>query len=205
MLILHDMAVSGNCYKVRLLLHMLGIPFTSKAIEPSSGESSAPEFLLKNPNASVPFLEFENGRYLAESNAILLHLSEGTPFLPEGSWERAKVYEWLFFEQYSHEPAIAVRISLCSVAARAHLATPERMSDLLKRGQRALSVMENRLENCRYFAGDAFSIADIALYAYTHKAGTGGFDLDGYPKIRDWLYRVENQPDFVAIDWMPPL
>mgnify|MGYP001495199228 CR=1 FL=1 len=203
MLILHDMRVSGNCYKVRLLLALLDIAFKSRAIEPSAGQSSTSDFLALNPKGSVPFLEFDHGVGLSESNAILLYLAEDTPYLPRDKFLRAKVYEWLFFEQYYHEPKIAVRIALQTVATRKHLATAERMADLLAGGVKALAIMEAQLEKTPFIVGDAFSIADIALYAYTHKAGEGGFDLSFFPAIIDWLARVEKQERFVDMNWLP--
>ena len=205
MLILHDMLESGNCYKVRLLLALQGTPFKSIAIAPSAGQSSTPEFLALNPKGAVPFLQYEDGRTLAESNAILLHLAEGADHLPADSFERAKVYEWLFFEQYSHEPNIAVRISLSTIANRAHLATEERMATLMEGGMKALTAMEIQLAKTPFIVGDSFTVADIALFAYTHKADKGGFDLSPFPKIEDWLQRVRAIDGFVAMDWLPSL
>lgn len=202
-MILHDMHVSGNCYKVRLLLALLNIPFKSKAIEPSKGQSATPEFLALNPKGSVPFLEFDDGRTLSESNAILLHLSENTPYLPKDPFARAKTYEWLFFEQYYHEPKIAVRISLKSDPARKDQATPQRMAELLAGGEKALSIMEKQLRESDFINGETFSIADIALYAYTHKAEKGGFDLSSFPAVERWLTRITRQPGFVDMNWLP--
>lgn len=203
MLILHDMKASGNCYKVRLMLALLNTPFKSLTIEPSVGQSSTPEFLALNPKGKVPFLQFDDGKTLAESNAILLHLAEGTPYLPQDPFERAKVYEWLFFEQYSHEPNIAVRISISTVAAVKHMATPERMAMLLEGGRRALGVMETQLGETPFLVGETFSIADIALFAYTHKAPSGGFELFDFPKIQGWLKRVRDIDGFVDMNWLP--
>lgn len=203
MITLHDMRVSGNCYKVRLLLALLGIPFKSIAIEPSAGQSQTPEFLAMNPKASVPFIAFEDGRTLSESNAILLHFAEGTRFLPQQSFERAKVYEWLFYEQYYHEPQIAVRIALSTIPERQNQATPERMAALLEGGNRALAVMEKALAETAFIAGDGYSIADIALYAYTHKAEKGGYDLRLFPALSHWLDRIRAVPGHVGIDWLP--
>lgn len=203
MITLHDMRVSGNCYKVRLLLQLLDIPFKSIAIEPYTGQSSTPEFLALNPKATVPFLEYEDGTILSESNAILLHLAEATPYLPQDKFQRAKVYEWLFFEQYYHEPKIAVAISLMTVRERKHEATPERMKDLLAGGTKALTLMEKQLSQSLFMVGQSFSIADIALYAYTHKAEKGGFNLSFFPAIQAWLSRVSAQERFVDINWLP--
>lgn len=203
MITLHDMKVSGNCYKVRLLLALLKIPFRSIAIEPSAGQSQTPEFLALNPKASVPFVAFEDGRTLSESNAILLHFAEGTPYLPQASFERAKVYEWLFYEQYYHEPQIAVRIALSTIHSRRDQATPERMAALLEGGNKALGVMEGALTEAPFVVGEYLSIADIALYAYTHKAERGGYDLTRFPALVRWLERVRSVPGFVDMDWLP--
>lgn len=204
MLTLYSQQDSGNCYKVRLLLARLGRPFQLVDIDANDGSTRRPAFLEKNPIGKVPLLEFADGRRLAESNAILLHLAEGTDYLPGEPFERAKVYEWLFFEQYSHEPAIAVRRSLLIHPERAGEADPARLAKLLEMGARALSVMERRLAAAEWLAGSAYSVADIALYAYTHVAGEGGFDLSGYPAVEAWLARVAAQPGHVAIDWRPP-
>jgi glutathione S-transferase len=134
---------------------------------------------------------------------MLLHLAEDTKCLPADKFIRAKCYEWLFFEQYSHEPAIAVRRSILIAPERAAQRTPERLSALLDAGSRALGVMERRLIGASWLAGESYSIADIALYAYTHTAGDGGFDLSRYPGIRAWLTRVASQPGHVPIEWRP--
>jgi glutathione S-transferase len=200
MLTLYQQADSGNCYKVRLALAHLGIPYRTVAVSSLDGSTRRPEFLVKNPIGRVPALEFDDGRCLAESNAILLHLAEGTRLLPADAYDRAKVYEWLFFEQYEHEPAIAVRRAQSVYAERRAEATPARMAQLLERGNRALAVMEQRLAVAGCLAGDAFSVADISLYAYTHIAGDGGYDLTAFPAIGRWLRRVAALPGHVAID-----
>ena len=187
----HD---SGNCYKVRLVLAHLGLPFRTIAVSSLDGSTRRPEFLARNPIGKVPTVELDDGRPLAESNAILLYFAEGTPLLPADRYARAKVCEWLFFEQYSHEPAIAVRRALRVYPGRAAEATPLRMAQLLEAGNRALAVMERRLAAAEWLAGDAFSIADISLYAYTHMAAGGGYDLHPYPGIGQWLARVAGLP-----------
>jgi glutathione S-transferase len=159
-----------------------------------------PEFLAKNPIGKVPTIELEDGRFLAESNAILLHFAEGTSLLPGDSYDRAKAYEWLFFEQYVHEPAIAVRRALSVYPERRAEATPARMAQLLEAGNRALAVLERRLEGADWLAGGAFSVADISLYAYTHMAGDGGYDLAAFPGIGRWLARVSALPGHIPID-----
>ena len=200
---LYSQQGSGNAYKPRLLMALLGIPFRIVEINTYDGSTRKPEFLAKNPVGKVPLLELADGRRLAESNAILLHLAEGTRFLPADAFDRAKVYEWLFFEQYVHEPAIAVRRSILTAPERADQRTPERLAALLEAGERALDVMELRLSDADWLAGDDYSLADIALYAYTHVAEEGGYDLGAYPGIRAWLARVASQPGHVPIDWAP--
>jgi len=203
MLTLYQQQDSGNCYKPRLLLAHLGLPFSIVNVDANDGSTRAPDYLARNPNGKVPLIEFADGRRLAESNAILLHLGEGTAFLPKDAFARAKVYEWLFFEQYSHEPTIAVRRSLTVYPARRAQANPALMAKLLEDGNRALGVMETRLAAGSWLAGEEFSIADMALYAYTHMAGEGGFDLSAFPGIAAWLARIAALPDHVAIDWRP--
>ena len=203
MLTLYSQQDSGNSYKPRLLMALLGVPFRLVDVNSHDGSTRRPEFLEKNPNGKVPLLEFPDGRRLAESNAILLHLAEGTEYLPVDAFDRAKSYEWLFFEQYSHEPAIAVRRSILTATERAAQRTPERLNALLESGNHALGVMEKRLSAAEWLAGDAYSIADMALYAYTHVAEEGGYDLSRYPAIEAWLERVAAQPGHVSIDWRP--
>ena len=200
MLTLYQQADSGNCYKVRLLLHHFGRPFRTVAVSSFDGSTRRPDFLAKNPIGKVPTIELDDGRFLAESNAILLHFAEGTPLLPADSYDRAKAYEWLFFEQYVHEPAIAVRRALSVYPERRADATADRMAQLLDAGNRALAVIERRLQTADWLAGDAFSVADISLYAYTHMAGDGGYDLNGFPAIGRWLARVASLPRHVPID-----
>jgi glutathione S-transferase len=194
---------SGNCYKPRLLMAKLGIPFTNVEVSSHTGDTRKPDYVAKNPNAMVPLLELDDGRRLAESNAILLYLAEGTRFLPADRYERALAYQWLFFEQYSHEPYIAVRRALLTFPNRKQDATPERLQATLERGYKALRVMEKRLGETPFFAGPALSVADIALYAYTHVAGEGGFELGDYPAVGAWLKRVESDPGHVPMDWLP--
>ena len=201
---LYSMQSSGNCYKPRLLMHQLGLPFRLVDIDPGRSETRTPEFLALNPNGRVPLLVLPDGRKLSESNAMLLYFAEGTPYLPADRYQRALVHQWLFFEQYDHEPAIAVARSWLKVQSnRVGKATPEQIADWHKRGNRALSVMEQALDKSDWLAGDAYSVADIALYAYTHVAEDGGFDLSAYPAIGAWLQRVAAEPGHIAIDWRP--
>jgi glutathione S-transferase len=203
MLTLYSQQASGNCYKPRLLMAQLKMPFRLVEVNTYDGSTRGADFLAKNPIGKVPLLEFEDGRRLAESNAILLHLAEGTRFLPSDPFTRAKAYEWLFFEQYSHEPAIAVRRSILTAPERAAQRTPERLAALLESGNRALDVMERRLSKADWLAGDAYSIADIALYAYTHNASEGGYDVGRYQGINAWIARVAAVPGHVPLDWRP--
>jgi glutathione S-transferase len=202
-MILYGMIDSGNCYKPRLLMAKLGIAFTNVEVSSHTGDTRTADYVAKNPNAMVPLLELDDGRRIAESNAILLYLSEGTRFLPADKYERALAYQWLFFEQYSHEPYIAVRKALLTFPERAKDATPERLATTLERGNKALRVMNRHLEGHAFFAGDAYSVADIALYAYTHTAEMGGFQLDAYPAVAAWLKRVEADPGHVPLEWLP--
>lgn len=202
MTILYGMIDSGNCYKPRLLMAKLGIAFTNIEVSSHTGETRKADYVAKNPNAMVPLLELDDGRRLAESNAILLYLAEGTRFLPTDSYERGLAYQWLFFEQYSHEPYIAVRKALLTFPERAKDATPERLAVTLERGNKALGVMNRQLQGRAFFAGDALSVADIALYAYTHTAEQGGFQLDDFPAVAAWLKRVEADPGHVPMEWL---
>ncbi len=198
MLRLFDYLESGNGYKVRLLLTQLGRPFARIELDILRGETRTDAFLAKNANGRIPTLEIEPGVYLPESNAICWYLAEGTPFLPEGRLARAQVLQWMFFEQYSHEPNIAtVRFWVTH-----DLLTPERAAQLESKrqlGYAALGVMERHLAAHPYFVAGQYSIADIALYAYTHVAGEGGFDLNPYPAVRTWLDRVRAQPRHIPI------
>lgn len=203
MLTLYGMHDSGNCYKPRLLLAKLGRPFRHVEVNSITGETRRTAFLARNPNGKVPLLELEDGRLLAESNAMLLHLAEGTRFLPQDSYQRALVYQWLFFEQYSHEPYIAVRRALKKYPERASQATPERMAQLLEGGNHALGVMERQLAETPFIAGDAFSIADIALFAYTQDAAYAGYDMTQFAHVGGWLDRVRADAGHVPFDWLP--
>lgn len=202
MITLYGMTASGNCYKPRLAMAKLGIPFRNVEVEPGVGTRD-PEFLARNPNGMVPLLQLKDGAVLAESNAMLLYLAEGTRLLPNDRYKRALAYQWMFFEQYSHEPYIAVRRALLTFPNRKKDATAERLAATLERGDKALRVMETHLERNDFFAGDEMSVADIALYAYTHVAGEGGFDLTRYPMVWDWLKRVARDPGHVSMDWLP--
>ncbi|PZO82157.1 MAG: glutathione S-transferase [Mesorhizobium amorphae] len=203
MITVYGSASSGNCFKPRLLLAKLGIPFRHVEVSGANGGTREPAFLRKNPNGKVPLLELEAGRLLAESNAMLLYFGEGTRFVPEHAFERALVYQWLFFEQYSHEPFIAVRRALFEYPERRAEATPEKLASTLAGGEKALGVMEEQLQRTPFLAGSTLTVADLALYAYTHDAEAGGFDLARYAGVSAWLDRVERDPGHVPITWLP--
>jgi glutathione S-transferase len=197
--LLYNSAISGNCYKVRLLLAQLGIPYETVEVDVVD-RSNRKELLGElNPALRVPTLALDDGRPLGESNAILWYFGDGTGFVPEDPYERAQVLQWLFFEQYSHEPNIAVARFL-----RLYSGEPERFERqkerLLAGGYAALDALESALGSQEYLVGGRYSIADASLYAYTHVADEGGFELDGYPAIRAWLERVAAQPGHVVID-----
>ena len=198
MMTLHGYTGSGNCYKPALAMRQLGIAYQWREVDILKGESRTPAFLAKNANGRIPLLEPEPGRYLAESNAMLCWLAEGTPLLPKDRWARAKVLEWLFFEQYSHEPYIATVRYWVAIEKSAE-ANQARIAERMPRGHAALGVMETQLAKTPYLAGENYTIADIALYAYTHVADEGGFDLAGYPAVRAWLDRITATPGFVTM------
>lgn len=195
---LYGMSASGNCWKPAAVMQQLEVPFEWIEVDLLKGESRTPAYLAKNANGKVPLLEVRDGdevRYLAESNAMLCYIADGTRLLPDDRWQKAKVLEWLFFEQYSHEPYIA------TVRWWVHFLHKqdewkERIAEAMKKGYAALSVMEQQLARTPFIAGPDYSVADIALYAYTHVAHQGGFDLADYPAVRDWLQRVVAQPRF---------
>lgn len=198
MITAYGMSTSGNCYKVRLLLEQLGREYRWVEIDSAHGETRTPAFLAKNPNGRVPIVEREDGSVLPESNAILCWLAEGTPYLPLDPWQRAQALAWMFFEQYSHEPYVAVARFIRGWTASDSPRRAE-LPRLHERGHQALAVMERHLLSKPWFTGPRYGIADIALFAYTHCAGDGGFDLAPYPAIRDWLARVAATPGFVPM------
>ena len=189
---------SGNCYKVAWLLRLTNTPFEWLETDVLQRHTRTAGFIALNPNGRVPLLVWPDGRRLAESNAILLHVSRDTGFFPRDRWEQALAWQWLFFEQYSHEPYIAVARFIVSLAHRAYQET-QRLAGLMERGYQALAVMEGALQDSAYFVGDRFTVADIALYAYTHVAEEGGFDLQGYPAVRAWLDRVAALPGYLSM------
>jgi glutathione S-transferase len=199
-MLLYDSPVSGNCYKVRLLLTHLRIPFERHTVDVVD-RSNRDELLGDlNPAQRVPTLVLDDGRALAESGAILWFFGEGTRFVPEDPYERAQVLQWMFFEQYDHEPAIAVARFWLAYSGQPEEAYAKRLPARMEAGHRALAAMERHLDGREYFVGDGLSLADIALYAYTHVAGEGGFDLVDYPAVRAWLGRVSSEPGHVTMD-----
>jgi glutathione S-transferase len=189
MLTVYGDSISGNCHKVRFVADRLGLPFRWIETSVLKSETRTPEFLAINPAGQVPIVILADGRVLAQSNAIMLHLAEGTDLIPSDAYDRAIMNQWLFWEQYSHETAIAVR--------RFHKHYLNKSEDeidpsLKPKGERALGVMEQHLASRRHFAGDALSLADVALVAYTRLAHEGGFDLSGFPHVAGWVRRIEN-------------
>lgn len=198
MITLYGMSSSGNCYKLQLACAQLGIEHRWEEIDITAGENLSPEFLAMNDRGKVPVLRLADGRTMSESNAILHYLAQGSALLPDDRWEQAKTLQWLFFEQYSHEPYIAVsrfisRFLPAGHPRRAHLPA------LQESGNEALAAMERHLARLPWFGGGSYTIADIALFAYTHVADEAGFDLGAYPNVERWLKRVIQQPGFVPM------
>lgn len=195
---LYDYLDSGNGYKCRLLLAQLGLPYTHVQLNIDRGETRTPEFLAKNPNGRIPALGLADGTVLAESNAILCYLADGSAFWPAERLHRAQVLQWLFFEQYSHEPYVATPRYIIRHLGRQHARMAE-LPERLAKAYAAFGVMEGHLARQDFFAGPAYSIADIALYAYTHRAHEADLDLSAYPALRAWLARVATQPGYVEM------
>jgi len=190
---------SGNCYKIKLLTSLLDIEHDWIPVDILASESHTSSFLKKNPNGKIPLLELDDGQCIAESNAILNYLAYGSSFLPSDIFENAKVQQWQFFEQYSHEPFIAVARFIAL-----YLGLPDdRKADFESKqegGHKALKVMEKQLELTPYLVGSTLTTADISLYGYTHVAHEGGFDLSEYPAIQHWLKRIQEQPKYIAME-----
>jgi len=190
---------SGNCYKIKLLAALLDIEYEWVHIDILAGDTRTRDFLARNPNGKIPLLELDDGRYLSESNAILNYLATDTAFLPQDPFLRAQVLQWQFFEQYSHEPYIAVARFIAK-----YLGLPDdRKAEYQAKqagGHKALAVMEARLSIHFYLVGSHLSVADISLYGYTHVAHEGGFDLSGYPGIQAWLQRISAERRYVGME-----
>jgi glutathione S-transferase len=195
-MVLYDSRVSGNCYKVRLLLAHLGLEYERRELDVVDRSNREEVLGDLNPGLRVPTLVLDDGRALGESGAILWYFGDGTPYVPNDPFERAKVLQWMFFEQYSHEPYVAVARFWLTKGIEVER---EALAERQRAGYRALDALERGLDGRPFLVGDGYSIADIALYAYTHVADEGGFDLDGYPRIRAWLERVAAQPRHVPI------
>jgi glutathione S-transferase len=198
MITVYGYSTSGNCHKVRLLLEQLGRQYRWVEIDSTRGETRTPEYLAKNPNGKVPMLELDDGRILVESNAMLYWLAEGSSYFAGDGWERAQTMSWMFFEQYSHEPYVAVARFICGWTP---LDSPRRadLSKLRARSHQALAVMEDHLTTNDWFSGSGYGIADIALFAYTDVAHHGGVDVSHHPQIKKWLARVRATPRFAAM------
>lgn len=195
---LYGMSLSGNCYKLQLLMALLGRDYVWEEIDITRGENLSPEFLAMNDRGKVPVMKLTDGRTMSESNAILHYLAEGSDLLPDDPWERAKTLQWMFFEQYSHEPCIAVARFIRLFLPADH---PRRaqLDALIASGNEALAAMERHLTRLPWFGGERCTIADIALFAYTHIAEDGGFDLAAYPHVERWIKRVMQRPGFVPM------
>lgn len=202
---LYSMQRSGNSYKVRLALALLSAPYTAIEVDILHGESRTPEFLAKNPSGQVPLLEIDEGRYLAESNAILWFVAGGTPLAPESRMDRAEALQWMFFEQHALEPNIGAAYFWLSLVKGGRELHAYSLEDWMERGYAALQVMENHLRTREYFAAGQLTVADIALYGYTHVAHMCDYDLSSFPNIRAWLDRVAAAPGFVSMEWKPEL
>jgi glutathione S-transferase len=200
---LYSMERSGNCYKVRLALEQLHVRYRLQEVDILKGETHTPEFLAKNPNGQVPLLEVAPGRYLAESNAILWYLAEGTPLLSLEPVIRAAALQWMFFEQHALEPNVGAAYFWGVLVKGGRDLQQHAFDDWTEEGYRALAVMEKHLAQHPFFSDGYYSIADIALYAYTHMAPECGFDLGEFPAVREWLSRVAAQPGHIAMDWHP--
>ena len=189
---------SGNCYKLQLLCSEMGVDYDWQEVDILAGDTRTPYFLAMNANGRIPLLVLPDGRYLAESNAILSYLADGSEFFTGDAFGRAEVLQWMFFEQYSHEPNIATARFITQYLGN----PPDKqvtLKDKIAAGYKALDVMEQQLLRHDYISGDTYNIADIALFAYTHVADEGGFDLGPYPAIRDWIGRIKARPNYVLM------
>jgi len=196
---LYSMQRSGNCYKTRLALAQLNVPYEIIDIDILKGDSRTPDFLAMNPSGRVPVLEVAPGRYLSESNAILWYVARGTPLAPDDPIDRSTALQWMFFEQNSLEPYLGAAFFWLTLVKGGRELQVHALEDWMEKGYQAFGVMEKHLATRHYFAADRYTIADIALYAYTHVAGDGGFDLSRYPAIGAWLKRIEAQPNYIPL------
>jgi glutathione S-transferase len=196
---LYDYLPSGNGYKVRLVLRQLGLPYELVELDIKRGATRTPEFLAKNPNGRIPLLEIPGRGYLAESHAIIAYLAEGSALVPADPLERARMWQWMCFEQYSLEPNIGTARFWIASLGKSEAELGDRLEEKRRQGHAALAVLEQGLTGHRFLVGGRYSLADVALYAYTHVAPEGGFALDGYPAIRAWCARVAAEPGHVPI------
>jgi glutathione S-transferase len=196
---LYDYLPSGNGYKVRLVLRQLGLPYELVELDIKHGATRTPEFLAKNPNGRIPLLEIPGRGYLAESHAIIAYLAEGSALVPADPLERARMWQWMCFEQYSLEPNIGTARFWIASLKKSEAELGEKLVEKRRNGHAALAVLEQGLTGREFLVGDRYSLADIALYAYTHVAPEGGFALDPYPAIRAWCARVAAEPGHVPI------
>jgi glutathione S-transferase len=200
---LYSMQRSGNSYKVRLALAQLGVSYRFVEVDTLRGESRTPEFLAKNPSGQVPLLEVADGRFIAESNAILWYIAGGSSLAPEGRIDRAEALQWMFFEQHSLDPNMGAAYFWLALVKGGRELRRHALEDWMEEGYRSLGVMEKHLKHHRYFAAGRYTIADIALYAYTHLAHECDFDLATFPAIRAWLDRVAAEPGYVPMHYRP--
>jgi len=199
MYVLYGSSPSGNCWKPAFMLAQRGLAFRWVEVDIFTKQTRTPEFLAKNPNGRVPLLELPDGKLLAESNAQILHLGEGTSWIPSDAYARAKMYEWLFFEQYSHEPYVATVRFWRILEGRGTTGLGAKIDERTPGGYAALGVMETQLATTPFFVGNEPTLADVALYAYTHVAGEGGFELARFPAVKAWLARFSELPGYVAM------
>jgi glutathione S-transferase len=200
-LLLHEYSQSGNCYKIRLTAALLGLPLDRREYNIAMGETRTPEFLANvNANGRIPVLQVGD-RFIPESNAACFYLADGTALVPEDRFDRADMLRWMFFEQYNHEPNVATLRFWLAFVGEDRLAEDQRALIPAKRaaGEAALRLMDDHLAARRFFVGERLTLADIALYAYTHVAGEGGFDLSAVPNVGRWLARVADQPDYIGM------
>jgi glutathione S-transferase len=196
---LYDYLPSGNGYKARLTAKYLNIPYRLVQVDITQGASRTPEFLAKNANGRIPLLEVPGRGFLAESHAIIGYLAEGSELLPADAWQRANLWHWLCFEQYHIEPNLGTARFWVSILGKTPAELGERLAEKLSKGHEALAVLEKGLQGREFLVADRFTLADIALYAYTHVAPEGGISLAAYPNIRAWMARVASQPRHAPI------
>ncbi len=199
---LYEYPPSGNSYKIKLTLEQLGLPYETVYLDITKGASRTPEFLQKNPNGKIPVLELEDGRCLSESHAILWYLADDTELVPADRWQRAKINQWLCFEQHNMDPGIGTPRFWLKSRGQSPEELGEKLTEQLAIGRAALSLLDAELAGKEFLVGNVYSIADISLYGYTHVADEAGFDLDDYPAIQAWIGRIEEQPGFIPMDIM---